>query len=103
MQLKHDSLLCLLLALNLGSAAAAEADKSQYTLFHPTPREQMRPFSSDQTAYTFSPFTVDAGHVQIEADIVDYLYDRNRNFKTEGWLYGLSTIKLGLCNSAALE
>ncbi|WP_375396658.1 hypothetical protein [uncultured Sphingomonas sp.] len=36
-------------------------DKSQYTLFDPTPRAAMRPFSTDRPDTTESPYTVDAG------------------------------------------
>src|SRR5258707_15821817 len=43
-------------------------DKSGYTLFNPTPREYMRAFTTDRPDLTESPFTVDAGHFQLEMD-----------------------------------
>ena len=45
-----------------------KADKSIYTLFHPTPREWMREMSTDRPDQTESPNTVDAGHFQVELD-----------------------------------
>ena len=47
----------------------AAADKSQYTLFNPTPKEQMRPFNTDRPTKSNVPYTVDAGHFQIETDL----------------------------------
>src|SRR5688572_5942243 len=40
--------------------------KSHYHLFNPTPRAQMREMSTDRPDQTESPYTVDAGHVQVE-------------------------------------
>ena len=47
-------------------------DKSQYSLFNPTPRELWRPLSADRPDFTESPFTVDAGALQLELSFVDY-------------------------------
>ncbi len=41
-------------------------DKSQYSLFNPTPRELWRPLSADRPDFTESPYTVDASAVQLE-------------------------------------
>ena len=54
---------------------AAAPDKSPYSLFSPTPIDQMRDFSTDRPPKANSPYTVDAGHFQYEADLVSYLYD----------------------------
>src|SRR5687767_14556340 len=61
------------------SAAAAdvEPDKSGYHLFKPTPRELMREMSTDRPDKTESAYTVDAGHFQLEMDVVSYGYDRH--------------------------
>src|ERR1041385_6021545 len=58
-------------------------DNSKYTLFKPTPREGMREMSTDRPDKTESPFTVDAGHFQVEADIVNYAYDRYNSARTD--------------------
>src|SRR2546423_6881645 len=51
-------------------------DKSRYTLFNPTPRSLMRELSADRPDITETPYTVDAGHFQLEMDILRYSYDR---------------------------
>jgi hypothetical protein len=51
-------------------------DKSGFTLWRPTPRELMRELSPDRPDKTESPYTVDAGHFQLEMDVLNYSYDR---------------------------
>lgn len=68
------TIFCLLVMIS--SAAAAASSKDQYHLYNPTPRDQMRELSTDRPDQTESPYTVDAGHYQIESDIVKYSYDR---------------------------
>jgi high affinity Mn2+ porin len=52
-------------------------DKSHYSLFNPTPDDQMRPFSTDRPGKTHSSTTVDAGHFQVESDFINYAYDHH--------------------------
>jgi hypothetical protein len=82
---------------------AAQTDKSAYTLFNPTPREQMRELSTDRPDQTESPYTVDAGHWQIEFDFVNYTYDREAGVRTETWNVAPVNVKLGLTNTADLQ
>jgi hypothetical protein len=49
---------------------APPADKSSYTLFDPVPDDLMRSFATDRPTKSDSPYTVDAGHFQYEADAV---------------------------------
>ena len=56
------------------ASSGPAADKSAYTLWHPTPRALLRELTTDRPDKTESPYTVDAGHVQIEADLVNYSY-----------------------------
>jgi hypothetical protein len=44
-------------------------DKSDYSLFNPTPEADLRSFSTDRPPKANSPYTVDAGHFQYETDI----------------------------------
>jgi hypothetical protein len=62
----------LLTLLALLSCLVHGADKSSYTLFSPTPRDQMRELSADRPDATESAYTVDAGHVQIEATLFGF-------------------------------
>jgi len=43
-------------------------DKSQYTLFDPTPRDLWRPYNTDRPSKTDSPYTIDAGVFQVESE-----------------------------------
>jgi hypothetical protein len=57
----------------LGTASIAVGqDKSQYTLFDPTPEPLLRDLTTDRPDTTETPFTVDAGHVQIETTVVGF-------------------------------
>ena len=50
-----------------------DANKSQYHLFNPTPTGLMRELSTDRPDKTESPYTVDAGHLQIEVDLLSWM------------------------------
>ena len=80
-------------------------DKSHYTLFSPTPAEQMREFSPDRPDQTEGPFTVDAGHVQLEMDFVNYTYDRHSPDGThsEVWNVAPLNIRIGLLNNVEAD
>src|SRR4051794_35141958 len=52
-------------AREIGTAETVPTNKCRYTLFNPTPRKQMREMATDRPDKTESPYTVDAGHVQI--------------------------------------
>src|SRR5438105_967812 len=53
------------------------ADKSGYTLWNPTPASLMRELSADRPDKTDSAYTVDAGHYQLEIDLVNWTLDRH--------------------------
>src|SRR5205807_425866 len=55
------------------------ADKSSYHLFRPTPPSLMRELSADRPDKTDCPFTVDAGHFQVEMDLANLTYNRSRS------------------------
>src|SRR5450755_4654190 len=97
--------------LALAGAARADdptpkaADKSQYTLFNPTPKDQMRDFNTDRPTKSNVPYTVDAGHVQYEGDLFIYSYDNVSTPDTNitSWTVGNPTFKLGLLNNVDFE
>ena len=104
----------LALGLALGSAQAQDnppqdnkpaPDKSQYTLFNPTPTDQMRPFNTDRPTKSNVPYTVDAGHFQYEGDIFIYSFDNTTTPDTDNtsWVLFNPTFKAGLTNWADLE
>ena len=65
--------------VGLASTGVAEEtafpDKRGYTLFNRTPDEFMRELSADRPDKTDCPFTVDAGHFQLEMDFANLTYD----------------------------
>jgi hypothetical protein len=86
-----------------GTAVADDVpDKSQYTLFNPTPRAFMREMSTDRPDKTESAYTVDAGHFQIESDLVVYEHDRDRSsgadVRGDSWTFATLNLKAGLCS-----
>jgi hypothetical protein len=84
----------------------APADKSQFNLFNPTPRALLRDLSTDRPDVTESAYTVDAGHLQIEMDLVAFTRDRHtpeRDGGSESWSFANTNIKLGLTNWMDLQ
>src|SRR5438105_7019773 len=78
-------------------------DKSQYDLFNPTPGEFMRELSADRPDKTDCPFTVDAGHFQIEMDFANLTYNRPRAERGNARFTAIETapvnLKAGLLNN----
>ena len=97
------------LALMLSAAAApaladdGSPDKSDYTLFNPTPDADLRSFSTDRPPKANSPYTVDAGHLQYETDIAVFAYGETDGVKTQDWTVFDPTLKLGLTNTIDAE
>ncbi len=90
----------LLAATAAGGEDDRAKDKSGYTIFRPTPRDLMRPLSTDRPDATESAYTVDAGHFQVEADVLAYLRDvaRDDGAHIEGWSFAVTNLKVGLTN-----
>jgi len=63
--------------------------------------------ATDRPDKTESPYSVDAGHVQIEADVVNYTYDRHNSARDHTRVESLAltpfNLKVGLCNSADFQ
>jgi Putative MetA-pathway of phenol degradation len=85
--------------------SSAPPDKSPYTLFNPTPDDQLRSFQTDRPTKAESPYTVDAGHYQYEADFVSWTYDHFNASKTTSSSVAIAdpTLKAGLTNNTDLE
>lgn len=89
--------------LGMGATAAAADSKSHYTLFNPTPDSQLRDMSTDRPDATESPYTVDAGRIQVEMDLVGYTYDRRDGITTRAFDIMPFNLKIGLTNTADLQ
>jgi len=105
--------LCCLAYVATGLAAEDEEeegktkcpDKSQYTLFNPTPANCLREFDPDRPDVTDSPFTVDAGHIQFESGLFSYSLSRpdREHVVTEEFDILDTNIRLGITNYAEID
>lgn len=100
--------LILLIYFLFDSHAQAQVDKSQYSIFNPTPKEHMRELSTDRPDKTESPYTVDAGRFQIELDFVTQPKNKSLNEQgeevestTTNWLF--TNFKVGLAHNMDLQ
>jgi hypothetical protein len=79
------------------------ADKSGYNLFDPTPDDEMRKFTPDRPTKGFSVRTVDAGHFELETDLVNYTYSKYLGMTSRSFETLDPTLKLGITNWADVE
>lgn len=82
---------------------ASAADKSGYSLFKPTPDSALRDMSTDRPDKTESPYTVDAGRLQIETDLVAYTHDRQDGITTRTLDVVPFNFKIGLTSATDLQ
>jgi hypothetical protein len=78
-------------------------DKSGYNLFNPVPENLMRDLNPDRPDVTESPFTVDAGHYQLEMDFANFIYDKTDGTTTKTWEAGDFNFKAGLLNNMDVQ
>src|SRR5258707_516616 len=82
-------------------------DKSDYNLFNPTPRRLLRELAADRPDVTESPYTVDAGHIQLEMDVLRYSYDRYNSARDHVHVENVNIapfiIKVGVLNSVDIQ
>ncbi|WP_165822107.1 transporter [Hymenobacter edaphi] len=104
--------LLLLLALLGAVAARAQSpdrpktcpyDSAHFDLFHPVPRNQLRELRPDRPGVTESPFTVDAGHFQLEVDGFRLINRREDNQREREWHAAYLMPKLGLSRRTDLQ
>lgn len=80
------------------SGAGAEG-RERYSILNPTPRDEMREMSTDRPDMTESPYTVDAGHMQLELSFIDYI----RESGNERYSWSPLNFKVGLTDSTDLQ
>ena len=78
-------------------------DKSGYNLFNFVPENLMRDLSPDRPDVTESPYTVDAGHYQLEMDFANFTYDKTAGTTTKAWDVGDFNFKAGLLNNVDFQ
>jgi hypothetical protein len=78
-------------------------DDGSYTLFNPTPDDDMRKFTPDRPTKGYSVRTVDAGHFEIETDFVNYTYSNYQGTITRSVQALDPNFKLGLTDWMDVE
>lgn len=99
---KHAVALAAAFATAVAASATAGArapEKNHYNAFNPTPRPLMRDLSTDRPDATESPYTVDAGHFQVELSFAEYARDGAQD---QFRVLPLN-LKLGLTNDADFQ
>lgn len=81
------------------------ADKSQYSIFNPTPDRLLRDMTTDRPDTTESPFTVDAGRVQIETNLFGFSRSRPDadGVVTDTYEFATTNIRIGLTSNAEIN
>jgi len=82
--------------------AAAQADTEDEpiaSIIHPTQKEDWRELSADRPDFTESPYTVDAGAVQVEMSFFDYA----KSGDTDSFAVALSNVKVGLLDNTDIQ
>ncbi len=92
---------------NAQPVAEPAVDKSGFNLFNPTPPELLRELTTDGPGATESPYTVDAGHFQLEMALVRYTSDQDTfdglKQRFEAWSIAPGLLKIGVLNSLDAE
>jgi hypothetical protein len=101
----HNCALALALLSSDTKAGEVLPSKWGYNLFHPVPEALMREMSTDRPDQTESPFTVDAGHFQVEMDFVNGTLDNDgdEEGRSEVWSIAPLNLKLGLLNNIDIQ
>ena len=78
-------------------------DKSSFNIFNPVPVNLMRELNADRPDKTDCPFTVDAGHFQVEMDFANMTYNRPNsergNVRSTALEIAPVNLKVGLLNN----
>jgi len=82
-------------------------DKSGDSILRPTPTEFLRELSTDRPDKTESAYSVDAGHFQVEMDLLTFTHDRDRSggvdLTTEIWSIAPINLKVGVFHDVDLQ
>ena len=97
-----------ILALSFPASAYADGDKpttdkSIYSLLNPTPDKDLRDFNPDRPGKITSPFTIDAGRLDIESDFVNFQSSDAQGKEIHSFEVTDPTIKLGLLSNVDVE
>ena len=88
----------------LFSAVQAQTPgKTSFNLFHPVPAQYMRDMETDRPDVTESPYTLDAGHIQYETDLLRHEREKGERGEQQTNYFNKGNLKLGLTSSTAFQ
>lgn len=98
------ALACAVAAAFVSSAAMAQ-EKSRYSLFDPTPDRLLRDMTTDRPDATESPFTVDAGRVQVETGLIGFSRSHAdpNGAVSESYEFATTNVRVGLTDRVELN
>lgn len=104
--------LALFTALLAAAASGATAEetankqamKRQYWLLNPTPDNLLRDMTTDRPDTTESPFTIDAGRVQVETTVFGYSRSAREpdGTRTDSYEIGTTNVRIGVTSFAEI-
>ncbi|MFD2148002.1 transporter [Mucilaginibacter antarcticus] len=96
--------LAILFTVTINVYGQVDNTRKTYSLFKPLPRALMREdMETDRPDITETPYTVEAGHIQYEADLVNYERQRSTESLKQTWLINQANIKVGLLKNTSLQ
>ena len=97
------ALQCVAIAGASADDSAPPVDKSGYSLLNPTPDSALRDFNPDRPGRITGPFTIDAGRLDIESDLVNFLHSDVQGVTDRAFQVLDPTIKLGVTSNIDVE
>jgi hypothetical protein len=79
------------------------AQQKGYSLFKPVPKEEMRDMETDRPDVTETPITVDAGHFQYEASLLDYSKQYKGASRINTYTINQLNFNVGITGSTAFQ
>lgn len=93
----------IVFALVTISMRETHAQEKKYSLFNPVPKEKMRQMSTDRPDVTESPYSVDAGHFQLETDLFKTSRNKQDGITSVENEINSANLKLGLTRNTDLQ
>ncbi|MCX8524620.1 transporter [Chryseobacterium formosus] len=75
----------------------------KFSLLNPVPSSQLREMETDRPGVTESPYTIDAGHFQVENDLGRIMREKSESHQINTLLINQMNVKVGLTNSTAVQ
>lgn len=88
----------------LNANAQVDSSRNSYSILKPMPKSLLREdMETDRPNVTETPYTIEAGHIQYEADFVNYERQYTGGTLQRTWLVNQANLKLGLLKNTALQ